>query len=189
MFYSSYVVSENNPYSKKARVAPQKWKKMAQTPQPPKIPEASQPKSKKTMYGIVGAAVIIVVVVVALYLGGIFTGGAPGTPVTVYNVGSSCSNASTCGYKPTPLSISVGTKVTWTSNTTTLHTVTACSTANSLDTTYCPTPNASSLPSFDSGPNGFTTGQTPFSYTFSTTGTYYYACRIHSWMHGQVSVT
>jgi plastocyanin len=163
---------------------------MGQTPQAPKVPETSQPKSKKTMYGIVGAVVIIVVVVVALYLGGIFGGGgALGTPVTVYNKGSSCSSASTCGYAPTPLSISVGTKVTWTSNTTTPHTVTACSTTNGLDTTYCPTPNASNLLSFDSGPSGFSMGQTPFSYTFSTAGTYYYACRIHYWMHAQVNVS
>ena len=163
---------------------------MGQTPQPPKIPEASQPKSKKTMYGIVGAAVIIVVVVVALYLGGIFTGGAPGTPVTVYNVGSSCSSASTCGYKPTPLSISAGTKVTWSSNTTTAHTVSACSTANlpTPDTTSCPTMNASGLPSFDTSTAGIVQGQT-FSYTFSTAGTYYYYCKFHNWMHGQVNAS
>ncbi len=159
--------------------------------QAPKTPEATPPKSKKTMYAVLGAIVIIIVIVAALFLAGVLPGGSssPGTPVKVYNTGSaSCTSVSTCGYTPTPLSISVGAKVTWTSNTTTPHTVTACSTANALDTTFCPTANGSTLPSFDSGGAGFTNGQT-FSYTFSAAGTYYYACRIHYWMHAQVNVS
>lgn len=159
---------------------------MEQTPQPSK-PAQSAPKSKKTMYGIVGAIVIIIVVVAALYFAGIFGGGGPGTPATIYDTGS-CTNASNCDFAPSPLNLSVNTKVTWTSNSTRPHTVTACSSANAPDTTSCPTMNASGLPSFDSGSGGISKGQT-YSYTFSTAGNYYYYCRFHNWMHGQVNVT
>ena len=154
----------------------------------PKPAEPAKPKSKKTMYAVVGAIVIIVVVVIALFLTGILPGSSsPGTPATIYDKGS-CSNAATCGYTPTPLSVSANTKVTWTSNSTTAHTVTACSTANSPDSTSCPTMDASGLPTFDSGTAGISNGQS-YSYSFSTAGTYYYYCRFHNWMHGQVNVS
>ena len=154
-----------------------------------KTAEPAKPKSRKTMYVVVGAVVVILIVVLALYFAGVFPGGSSGsgTPVTIYDKGS-CSNASTCDYTPTPVSISVNGKVTWTSNSTSPHTVTACSSTNSPDTTSCPTMNASGLPSFNSGSGGISNGQS-FSYTFSTAGTYYYYCIFHNWMHGQVNVS
>jgi len=158
---------------------------MEQTPKPS---DSAKPKSSKTMYAVVGAVVIIVVVILALYFGGVFnTTTTPGTPAKIFDTGS-CSSATNCDFSPVPLSISTGTKVTWTSNSTTPHTVTACSTTNGPDSTSCPTMNVSSLPSFDSGSSGITNGQS-YSNTFSTAGTYYYYCRFHNWMHGQVNVS
>ena len=158
---------------------------MEQTPKPS---DSAKPKSKMTMYAVVGAVVIIIVVVLALYFGGVFTpNNTPGTPAKVFDTGT-CSNITNCNFSPVPLNITTGTKVTWTSNSTTPHTVTACSTANGADSTSCPTMNASGLPSFDSGTSGFTNGQT-YSNTFSTAGTYYYYCRFHNWMHGQVNAS
>src|SRR5215469_16638945 len=102
--------------------------------QAPKPAEPTKPKSKKTMYAAVGAIVVIVVIVLALYLSGIFGTGSssPGVPITIFDTGT-CTGANNCGFTPTPQTVSIATnaKVTWTSNSTTTHTVTACSSANS----------------------------------------------------------
>ncbi|OLD04603.1 MAG: hypothetical protein AUJ07_03610 [Crenarchaeota archaeon 13_1_40CM_3_53_5] len=141
------------------------------------------------MYAVLGVVIIIIVVVAGLYAGGYF----PGTGMTAtasakaYDTGS-CTSASNCDFTPATLSVSTNTKVTWTSNSTTVHTVTACSTTNSPTSAECPTMNASGLSSFDSGASGFGSGQS-FSYTFTTAGTYYYYCRFHNWMHAQVNVS
>jgi amicyanin len=72
-------------------------------------------------------------------------------------------------FSPTPLTVKVGTTVTWTNKDNVDHTVT---------TTSGPV-------SFDS--KNFASGQT-FSHTFNQAGTYNYICTIHPNMTGQVIV-
>ncbi len=156
--------------------------------QAPKTPAATPPKSKKTMYAVVGAIVIIIVIVAALYLAGIF-GGTSTPPANasakIYDTGI-CSTSSDCGFTPTPLNIVANTKVTWTSNSSTTHTVTECVSSS----TSCPNFDSSALsPAFDSGSSNLIASGGSYSYTFKTAGTYYYYCQIHSWMHGQVVVS
>ncbi len=142
------------------------------------------------MYAIVGAVVVIVIIVAALYLAGVFSPGTstPGTPATIYGNGTYANCPPSCGYTPNPLTITHGTKVTWTNNaTSTPHTVTECVSAS--DPAYCPSKDASALsPVFDSGTAGLNSGQS-YSYTFASAGTYYYYCRFHPQMHGNLTVT
>jgi plastocyanin len=70
-------------------------------------------------------------------------------------------------YSPVDITVSVGTTVTWTNKDPVTHTVTS-------DTGI-----------FDSG--DMSQGNT-FSYTFNETGTFNYHCKIHSSMHGTVTV-
>ena len=147
-------------------------------------------KSKKTMYAILGVVIIVIIVIAGLWATGyLFPSTTPTATASAkaYDTGS-CTGTTNCGFTPTPLNIATNTKVTWTSNSTTVHTVSACSTTNAADSLSCPNMNASGLPSFDSGSSGFSSGQT-FSYTFTTPGTYYYYCKIHSFMHASVVVT
>ncbi len=98
----------------------------------------------------------------------------PSSPpiVTIFNSGTCSPINSNCRFVPPIISINQGATVTWINNgTANYHTVTSNSTLNP------------SLPSFDSGaisPGG------SFSYTFSTSGSYYYYCRFHLWLKGQV---
>ena len=159
---------------------------MEQTPKPA---EPAKPKGRKGLYAVIGAVVIIVVVVVALWAAGVLfpTNNTPGTPLNVYGTGTytSCSNYSNCGFDPSPITIAHGTKLTWTNNSTSAHTVTECTSSSSS----CPDFDATALsPSFNSGSAGFTNGQS-YSYPFSTAGTYYYYCQFHPDMHGKVIVT
>lgn len=95
------------------------------------------------------------------------------------NMSSSSSNSQTptstdkvsiadFAFSPTNITVKKGTKVTWTNNDSTAHTVTADS---------------------GSGPDSGTLspGQT-YSFTFINTGTFNYHCTIHSEMHGTVTV-
>ena len=159
---------------------------MEQTPKPT---EPAKPKSSKTMYAAVGAVVIIIVVILALYFGGVFnTTNTPGTPGTIYGTGTYSNCPPACGYDPSPLTIAHGTKVTWTNNSTSPHTVTECITSS--DSTSCPNKDSSALsPTLDSGTGGIAISGGTYSYTFATAGTYYYYCRFHPGMHGQVVVT
>ncbi len=160
-----------------------------------KAPQTTPPKkSKKAMYGIVGAVVIIVVVVLALYLGGYLTS-TPTPPSStasdkIYDNGT-CSTSSNCGYTPSPLNIAANTQVSWTSNSSQTHTVTEC--VSSSPSGSCPNKDPSALsPTFDSGistPIAANCQTSCYSYTFKTAGTYYYYCQIHSWMHGQIVVS
>jgi amicyanin len=86
--------------------------------------------------------------------------------------GASSSSAATIqnfAFSPTPLTVKVGTTVTWTNKDNVDHTVT---------TTSGPV-------MFDS--KNIASGQT-FSYTFTQAGTYNYICTIHPFMTGQVVV-
>ncbi|TMD06380.1 MAG: amidase [Chloroflexi bacterium] len=71
-------------------------------------------------------------------------------------------------FSPTPLTVRTGTKVTWTQQDSTVHTVTAVD------------------GSFDSG--NLSQGQS-FSRTFSTAGTFMYRCNIHQYMTATVVVS
>ena len=70
-------------------------------------------------------------------------------------------------FKPATLDVAVGTTVTWTNQDSVGHTVTADDA------------------SFDSGT---VNGGTTFSQVFSTAGTFAYHCKIHSSMHGTITV-
>jgi plastocyanin len=70
-------------------------------------------------------------------------------------------------FSPATLNIQVGTKVTWTSNDSTTHTVTS---DNGIFGSGNFPPNAT------------------FSYTFNTAGTFAYHCAIHTSMTGKVVV-
>ncbi len=158
---------------------------MEQTPKPS---EPAKPKSNKTMYGIIGAVVIIIIVVLAVYLSGWLTPppSTPGTPATIYGNGTYSNCPPACGFDPRNLTITHGTKVTWTNNATSSHTVTEC--ISSSDSNYCPNKDATPLsPTFDSGASGITAGSS-YSYPFATAGTYYYYCQFHSAMRGEVIV-
>lgn len=68
-------------------------------------------------------------------------------------------------FQPTPLTVSVGTTVTWTNKDSVNHQIKSAS--------------------FNSSP--LSQGQT-YSFTFQTAGTYDYSCAIHPTMHGQIIV-
>ena len=82
--------------------------------------------------------------------------------------GSSAIEIKNTAYNPATVTAKVGGKVTWTNNDSVAHTVT-------LDDN-----------SADSG--NLAAGST-FDHTFATAGTFAYHCKIHSSMHGTVTVT
>ena len=73
-------------------------------------------------------------------------------------------------FAPQTLTVKAGTKVTWTNNDSTPHTVTS---------TDGPSTSASPTGQFDSGQ--MSSGDS-FSFTFTKAGTYYYECTIHASM-------
>jgi plastocyanin len=95
------------------------------------------------------------------------------TPTTPAASGSTVSipqgaqTMGAAGFNPNPITVAVGTTVTWNNNDTTAHTVT------------------SNTGAFDSGPLG---GGRTFSFTFQTAGTYQYHCTFHAGMVGSVVV-
>jgi plastocyanin len=123
---------------------------------------------------IIAVVIVIIVIVVVAAAAALFYMPSTNSPggYSGQNKGSSSTNSveiKNFAFGPTPLTVSVGTTVTWTNNDTTTHTVTS---------TSGPT-------SFDSG--NLAQGST-FSYTFNQTGTYDYICTIHPDMHGRVIV-
>ena len=82
--------------------------------------------------------------------------------------GSTAVEMKELAFNPTTLTVPTGSKVTWTNNDTTAHTVT-----------------------FDDGSadsGNLAVGST-FDHTFATAGTFAYHCTIHSFMKGTVTVT
>lgn len=73
-------------------------------------------------------------------------------------------------FSPSGITVKKGTKVTWTNNDSTTHTVTE-------------TDSQSGPNSGDLSPGG------SYSFTFGTAGTYHYHCSIHTSMTGTVTVT
>ena len=92
---------------------------------------------------------------------------APGASAGVAG-GSTAVEIKNTAYNPATVTAKVGGKVTWTNNDSVTHTVT-------LDDN-----------SADSG--DLAAGST-FDHTFATAGTFAYHCKIHSSMHGTVTVT
>ena len=102
----------------------------------------------------------------AAVLGGITLSGCGGSsaPTAPASAAVSIKNFA---FSPTPLSVGTGTKVTWTNQDSSTHTVTAVDGA------------------FDSG--NLPQNQS-FSHTFSTAGTFMYRCNIHQYMTATVVV-
>lgn len=96
----------------------------------------------------------------------------------IVSTGAHCTSAF-C-FKPTALSVSAGTTVTWTNRTTSPHTVTRCTVA------ACGHGGGSGKD------QGFGSAVIPpggtYSFTFQSKGTYYYYCAIHGYsvMHARV---
>ena len=99
---------------------------------------------------------------------------AAGQSKTVSIVKGASNPSSTEPYNPSPLTVSVGTTVTWTNNDNTGHTVTEGN------------------PSGNTPPNGFDSGilapGKTFTHTFDTAGTVQYYCTLHPTMLGEVIV-
>jgi plastocyanin len=79
-------------------------------------------------------------------------------------------NISNFTFSPATMTIRVGTRVTWTNNDSTTHTVTS-------------DPNGETFSSGNLAPGS------SYSFTFNRAGTYPYHCSIHTFMHGTVVVT
>jgi plastocyanin len=102
-------------------------------------------------------------------------------PVAIVATGGSCT--SEFCYSPADLTIRQGTSVTWTNDTTTIHTVSSCTAAACSGVG----PGTGTDPAFDSpiiSPGG------TFTVLFHGTGTYNYYCQIHGYtvMHGTITV-
>jgi len=126
---------------------------------------SSKPSRKKLwiILAVVVVAVIVVASVAFITRLPTFAPPAPSGPnVTIWN-GTFCSDSGNCGYVPT---------------------VKTCDSAH-YNSAGCPAQDAAGLDSFTSGP--IDSGKT-FSYTFTTTGTYYYYCTPHPWMRGEIIV-
>ncbi len=135
------------------------------------------------------AIVVIIIVVIAGVAYYLFALPPPatGTPISIFDDGSSCSAAGVCGFNPSNKTITSGTNIIWTNTGTVPHTVTACTTGTSA--TSCPNGTNGNLPSFASASGGLAHNE-KYSFTFNTAGKYYYYCTFHpSTMHGTVVVS
>ena len=150
----------------------------------------SKSGSKRKIWIVVAAVVVIVVVVAgAFFLSNrsIVVPPPPSGPnVTIWDSGF-CSNSGNCGYSPGTKNVTSGTGLTWTNTGGQPHTATECTQSDT--TNACPNgagSKTSSSRAFDSSTLG--KGQV-YTFTFTTTGTFYYYCTLHAWMHGVVVVT
>jgi len=147
--------------------------------------QAAKP-SRKKLWIIIAAAVVVVVVIVGtlavLMNQPAAAPAAPNSPDVIIWNGNFCNMSSQCGFVPNVRNVTVGTTVTWTNNGGMTHTVTTCDSNHSVP--QCPAMDASGLPSIDSP----VAGGTSFSYTFTVAGTYYYYCKPHPWMQGEIIV-
>ena len=142
---------------------------MEQTPKP-KPTEPAKPKSKKTMWAVLGVVVIIVVVVLGLYFAGYLTS-TSSAQISIVDDNVCSSNSAACKFDPSLYNAHTSDKVTWKNNGGVSHTVTFTDTSP-------PTPSDQTVLSGNS-----------VSVTFSSVGTFHYYCTIHSWMKGNVTVT
>ena len=159
--------------------------------QPPKPAEAPKPKNRNMMLAVI-IIVILVVVGIGVYIltrPPTSTGCTTTTTLTCITLnddGVCATNATSCAFSPSNVTISVNSMVTWTNNGAVQHTVYACSNTNNAVSAQCPTMDASSLPSFYSPT--LTVHGGAYSYTFSQAGHYYVYCSIHAWMHAEIIV-
>lgn len=112
---------------------------------------------------------------------GASTAAAANASVTISTSG--CGASFFC-YRPSALSVSDGTTVTWTDTTGFSHTVTRCTSAACNGTG----PGSGTDSTFT---NGSVAANGTFAHTFHGTGTYNYYCTIHGFgvMHGAITVT
>jgi len=154
-----------------------------------------KPRLRRKKLLIVVAIVIVVVAVIGSLAYVAYRPGSPplapsGPNVTIWDTGF-CSNSGNCGYSPTAKNTTIGTSITWTNTGGQAHTVTECTTADT--STACPNgsgANTSGARAFDSNTqysSGFRRDE-KFTFALSNTGTYYYYCTLHPWMHGTVVV-
>ena len=129
---------------------------------------------------ITRAAAVLSALAVSLVVAGATPAGAAGGAVTIS--ASGCGGTLFC-YKPSALSVTDGSAVTWTDTTAFPHTVTRC-TAAACSGTGPGTGTDSTFTSASVSPNGST------AHTFHGTGTYNYYCSIHGYgvMHGTITV-
>jgi plastocyanin len=147
--------------------------------------ENPKPNRKKLWIIIVGVVVVVVVIVgtlVVLMNESVPHPAAPSSPNVIIWNGTFCSMSGNCGYVPNVRNVTVGTTITWMNNGGMMHTVTTCDSSHSVP--QCPAMDASALDSFDSQ----VTGGASFSHTFTVAGTYYYYCKPHPWMQGEIIV-
>src|SRR5262245_23711570 len=151
------------------------------------------PRRKKLLI-----VVTIVIFVVAIIGSLAYVAYRPATPpaapsgpnITIWDTGF-CLNSGNCGYSPTTKNATTGTSITWTNTGGQDHTVTECTTADT--STACPNgsgANTSGARAFDSNTqysSGFKKDE-QFTFAFTSTGTYYYFCTLHPWMHGTIVV-
>jgi plastocyanin len=125
-----------------------------------------------------GAAVLSAAAI-SLAVAGATPAGAAGGAVSISSTG--CGGPLFC-YKPSALSITNNSAVTWTDSSHFPHTVTRCTAAACAGTG--PGTGTGTLPNKSIAPNGSA------SHTFSGTGTYNYYCTIHGYpvMHGSITV-
>ncbi len=143
--------------------------------------------SRKKLWIIIATVVAVVVVVVgtlAVLMNQSATPpAAPASPNVIIWNGTFCNMSGNCGFVPNVRNITIGTTVTWTNNGGMTHTVTTCDSNHSVS--QCPAMDAAGLDSFDSQ----VAAGISFSHTFNVAGTYYYYCRPHPWMQGEIIVT
>jgi plastocyanin len=135
-----------------------------------------------TIVAIVVVVVIVVGTLLVLMRETVTPPAAPSGPNVIIWNGTFCSMSGNCGYVPNVKTITVGTTVTWMNNGGMTHTVTTCDSNHSVP--QCPGMDASSLDSFDMS----VAGGASVSHTFTVAGTYYYYCRPHPWMQGEIIV-
>jgi plastocyanin len=127
----------------------------------------------KATFAAVLFAVAVVVAPVAAVVAAAAAAPATTQPISIFNF----------AYTPSPVTVAHGTLVTWTNNDGFGHSVTS----DPTDTTD----------PFDSSPANcsptVSTGCIPasgtFSHTFGVVGTFAYHCRVHSFMHGTITVS
>jgi len=123
-------------------------------------------------FGTVSISVALVIGLICTVL--VLPSNAVGQSKTVSIVKGASNPSSTEPYNPSPLSVPVGTTVTWINNDNTGHTVTQGN------------------PSGNTPPNGFDSGilapGKTFTHTFGTAGTIRYYCTLDPTMLGEVIV-
>jgi nitrite reductase (NO-forming) len=150
--------------------------------------QAENPKpNRKKLWVIIAAVVVVVVIIVGtltvLMNQSVSPPAVPASPNVIIWNGTFCNMSGNCGFVPNVRNVTVGTTVTWTNNGGMTHTVTTCDSKNP-PVPQCPAMDASGLPSIDSR----VAGGTSFSYKFTVAGTYYYYCKPHPWMQGEIIV-